>query len=127
MAGCPPDTVIAIRGMILPALSARRALVVMLDDETQADTSVGPTLVADGAWGAETSRALQHVLGVTADGDFGPKSATALQAKLGVIADGDFGPSSAAALQHSLGESPDGVITPHTVSVLQARLNAGTF
>lgn len=84
-------------------------------------------LAVDGVWGLATTRALQHVLGVTADGVFGPVTVRALQRRVGVTADGVYGPITRKALQRHVGVTADGVVGPVTVRALQTRLNAGRF
>lgn len=87
-----------------------------------------PKLKVDGNWGAETTAAIQKVLGTKVGGAWiNNTDAKALQKKLGVTADGLFGANSNKALQKYLKVTADGVFGPNSVKALQKALNAGTF
>jgi beta-N-acetylhexosaminidase len=81
-------------------------------------------LVADGALGPLTIRALQRWLGLAATGKLDAATIRALQSRIGTTADGVWGPASMAALQSYLGTSRDGAATwnSRTVRLLQMYL-----
>jgi lysozyme family protein len=83
-------------------------------------------------FGAATCAALQRALNVhgvpvTVDGAFGPETTRALQTHLGVAVDGEIGPRTIKALQHRLGAPEDGEWGPETTRFLQRALNANAF
>ena len=102
-----------------------------LDAKKAADAAAKaalPKLKVDGNWGAETTAAIQKVLGTKVGGAWiNNTDAKALQKKLGVTADGLFGANSNKALQKYLKVTADGVFGPNSVKALQNALNAGTF
>ena len=108
----------------------------------------------DGYWGADTTRALQRVLGTPVDGIVSSQSSAwrsqnpgltsgwewvsdpvgsqliqALQRKLGVEADGLIGPGTIRALQQRMGTPQDGCLSDQSqcITVLQQRLQKGTI
>lgn len=109
-------------------------------------------LKVDGVWGAETTKALQRVLGTPVDGVIseqyphpqitaitsvgwkksnpqGSQMVYRLQQKIGVHADGLLGPNTIKALQRYLGTPQDGIISvpSQMVIALQKRLNSGSL
>ena len=119
-------------------------------------TAVSPAAspAADGYWGADTTRALQRVLGTPVDGVVSSQSAywrsqnpgltsgwewvsdpvgsqliQALQRELGVDADGLIGPGTIRALQQRMGTPQDGCLSDQSqcITVLQQRLQKGTI
>lgn len=109
---------------------------------------------ADGYWGADTTRALQKVLGTPVDGLVSSQSAAwraqnpglttgwewvtrpagsqviaALQKRVGVAADGLIGPATIKAIQRHLGTPADGCFSAQSkaVAALQQRLQKGTI
>ena len=90
---------------------------------TTAPAKPGP-LVVDGAFGPQTVRRLQAVIGAAVDGQWGPASRRKLQAWLGVTTDGIVGPITVKALQRRVGSYPDGAWGPATTKALQRYLNA---
>jgi peptidoglycan hydrolase-like protein with peptidoglycan-binding domain len=84
-------------------------------------------LAVDGAFGPQTTKALQWVLGVAQDGVFGPITKEALQRHLGVTPDGVIGPITVKALQRRVGVTQDGIWGSETTMGLQRALNANTF
>ncbi len=77
-----------------------------LDAKKAADAAAKaalPNIKVDGVWGAETTAAIQKVLGTKVGGAWiNNTDAKALQKKLGVTADGVFGVNSVKALQKAL-------------------------
>lgn len=84
-------------------------------------------LAVDGQFGANSTKALQWVLGVATDGQFGTDTKKALQSHLHVAVDGQIGPKTVKALQAHVGAVQDGVWGPDTTKALQKALNAGRF
>lgn len=84
-------------------------------------------LDVDGAFGPETTKALQWKLGMTQNGDFETNTKKALQRNLGVTADGAVGLNTIKALQRRVGVSQSGVWGAETTKGLQRALNANRF
>ena len=103
--------------------------------------------VADGYWGAATTRALQKVLGTTQSSAWkasnpgltggwewvsnpkGSQVIAALQKRLGITADGLIGPGTIRALQARMGTTQDGTLSAQSqcITALQQRLQKGNI
>ncbi|WP_275578161.1 transglycosylase family protein [Yimella sp. NH-Cas1] len=82
-------------------------------------------LVVDGAFGPNTTRAVQKWVGTVQDGSFGPYTRRALQAKIGAHQDGWIGSNSVRLLQVKMGAPRNGAsyLDATTVRYLQTYLN----